>query len=78
MPQLPVTSLTERLASQVSHDGGFALLLLFCAQQLTMMMGIVLLISGLSLWSGWLVFVAMLSLRGCFFLQAVHQAIGDT
>lgn len=75
--QPPPTSLTERLTLWALHGGGFILLLLFYAQQLTLMLGIVLLIVGFSQWSFWLVFFALLCLRGSFFLQAVYRVIGE-
>jgi len=75
MHPLPPT-LAERLALWVLHGGGITLLLLFYSQQLTLILGLALLITGFSLWSYWLVFFALLSLRSSFFLQAVHRAIG--
>lgn len=78
MRPIDETTLTERLALCVVHGGGFALLLLFCSQQLSLMLGLVLLIAGFALWSYWLVFFALLSLRGSFFLQAVHRAAGQS
>lgn len=74
MQQASPSSLAERLAVWVVHGGGFALLLLFCSQQLSLLLGLVLLITGFALWSYWLVFFALLSLRGSFFLQSVHRA----
>lgn len=75
-PQSPST-LAERLALRLLHGGGITLLLLFYSQQLTLIFGMVLLIAGFSLWSYWLVFFALLSLRGSFFLQAIYRAIGE-
>ena len=63
----------------MAHSGGMALLLLFCSQQLSLLFGLALLIVGFSLWSYWLVFFALLSLRGSFFLQAVlYRATGNS
>lgn len=77
MPPQPPSTLTERLALWVLHGGGIILLLLFYSQQLTLILGMVLLIAGFSLWNYWLVFFALLSLRGSFFLQAVYRVIGE-
>ena len=74
MCRSPSLSFTERVALWVVHGGGFALLALFCSQQLSLLIGLMLLIAGFALWSYWLVFFALLSLRGSFFLQAVHRA----
>lgn len=76
MPQPSPCLLAERLAARVLHGGGVAMLLLYCTQQLSLMFGLTLLIIGFSLWNYWLVFFALLSLRGSFFLQAVHRATG--
>jgi len=69
------SSLTERLALWVRHGGGLALLLLFWTQQLSMLIGLTLLIIGFTLWNYWLVFFALLILRGSFFLQVLYRAI---
>lgn len=61
----------------VLNGGGFALLLMFCMQQLSLLLGLFLLITGFALWNHWLVFFALLILRGGFFLQDVHRAIAS-
>ena len=78
MAQSPAPTFIERLTLRVLHGGGIALLLLFWMQQLALLLGLCLLIAGLSLWSYWLVFLALLCLRGSFFLQALYEEISNT
>lgn len=65
----------RRMQLWLERNSGTSLLVMFCAQQLSLMAGLVLLIVGFSLWQYWWVFFGLLSLRGSFLLQEIHRKI---
>lgn len=65
--------MARRFEAAVAHTEGFGLILLFWALQFTSLGGIILLFAGLSLWSWWVFFAGLVSLRLFLYLRKCGQ-----